>query len=153
MASRLTSSYRSKKRSSTDQSQPVSAIGPWMSINYARDDTDLRPASPQSSNPARALSHVDTLESFDRQNQLNEPLLDTRDSALLVQPPDEAAQEHEESTTKSGSFRKRTRAWRRGMRLPRTRRQRRATVYDAFIDSSKNTPQYVKNCTSDNLLG
>lgn len=149
MASRLTSSYRT--RSSTDQSQHVSAIGPWMSLNHGtRDDTDLRPAG---SSHGRSLSHADTLESFDRRSQLKEPLLDTGDSAMLVQRSDEGAHEHEGTTTKSGSFRKRTKAWRRGMRLPKTRRQRRATVYDAFIDSSKNTPHYVKNCTSDNLLG
>lgn len=141
MATRLTSSYHSSNPAKSRKSS-VSSYSPWLSVNYGtRDDIPPPP-------PASPPSHK---ESFNPENQLHEPLLEVRADDVPVK---------ETTPQKYGgvgmadnrSFRKRAKKWRKSMGLPKTRRTRKKTVYDAFIDSSKNTPRYVKSCTSDNLL-
>ncbi len=88
----------------------------------------------------------------DRSRQLQEPLLTqgTDDSIALVPKSDvHSAPEEGDSGLR---YRKRAKRWRKGMRLPKER-SRRKTVYDKFIDSSKNTPHYVKDSAIiDNVL-
>ena len=89
------------------------------------------------------------LERGDHSNQLKEPLLEADHDIELASPCGDIHSAPEQ--VESGKFRRRANKWRRGMRLPKGR-TRRKTVNDKFIDSSKNTPHYVKHCASDNML-
>ena len=139
MASDVTSRSRAQSlpRSSSSKPSPLTRL--W---NTARS-TRLKTSDKE----------LDTVSTYKR---LKEPLLDTaHDESITPIPelPPSSDEIHSAPEEETGNvrFRKRAKAWRRGMGLPRNRK-RQSTVVDMFIDSSKNTPHYVKHCASDNLL-
>ncbi len=89
------------------------------------------------------------LDREDRSHQLQESLLDPVDSIALASRPDGTHSTPEGAD--SEEYRKRAKRWRRGMRLPKGR-SRKKTLNDKFIDSSKNTPHYVKHYASENSI-